>query len=115
MFGRNGVHAEEGVWDMAYRPRCRWRHRLGRDAGSGALRKFLAAALVLECAFGASQLLFGRLFKIPIVWVEEENHVEWFVPGTGEREGVYEVFGVQFRLEDGEIRFYRSSEEIISH
>lgn len=100
---------------MQYRPRCGWRRRLTRRCSNMALRKCLAAVLVLECFVGVLQLTGNRLIPIPVVRVEERGAVEWFVPGEEEQAGMQEVFGIQFRLEDGELRVYRSRQEIKRH
>lgn len=98
-----------------YRPRCAWRHRLAHRAGRPVLRKCLAAVLILECSFGAARFFSRQLKELPFIRVEKDGGVEWFVPGDGGQEGLHEVFGIQFRLEDGEIRIYRSRQEIKSH
>lgn len=99
---------------MQYRPRCSWRRRLARRTSNLVLRRCLTAVLVLECAVGAAR--FGeRITQIPVIRAEESGNVEWFVPGEGDQAGYYDVFGIQFRLEDGEIHFYRSRQEIKSH
>ena len=100
---------------MAYRPRCVWRHRLDSRARNRVLRRCLAAVLMLECTVGAGQLFFSQIHEFPVVRREEGETVDWFVPKEKAREGVYEVFGIQFRLEDGEVRIYHSREEIKSH
>lgn len=105
----------EGAWDMGYRPRCGWRHRLAGRARNQVLRKCLAAALILEGSFGAGQLFFGHLREIPVIRLEEGEALEWFIPKEGENERFHEVFGIQFRFEDGEVRIYRTREEIRSH
>lgn len=100
---------------MQYCPRCGWRRRLAHGISDMALRKCLAAILVLECFVGVLQCSGNRLAQIPVIRVEESGAVEWFVPGNEEQAGVYEVFGIQFRFEDGEIRAYRSRQEIKRH
>lgn len=100
---------------MQYRPRCGWRHRLVRRTTDLVLRKCLMGVLVLECVIGAAQMFGNRIPGIPVVRMEESGNVEWFLPGEEDQPGTYEVFGIQFRLEDGEIRFYRSRQEIKSH
>lgn len=111
---RRQVRRRKGAWDMAYRPRCSWRHRLAGRARNRILRRCLAAALVLECFAGAG-LLACRLFEASVVRVEDGEAVDWFIPKEETEEGVYEVFGIQFRFEDGEVRIYHSREEIKSH
>lgn len=100
---------------MAYRPRCVWRHRLAGRARKLVLRRFLAAVLICECLVGAGRLFFGRFPEIPVVRREAGETVDWFIPKGEDREGLYEVYGIQFRLEDGEVRIYHSREEIKSH
>lgn len=100
---------------MAYHPRCSWRHRLAGRARNRVFRRCLAAALVLECFAGAGRLLACRLFEEPVVRVEDGEAVDWFIPKEEPGEGVYEVFGIQFRFEEGEVRIYHSREEIKSH
>lgn len=95
-----------------YRPRCGWRRRLSGRASSPALRRCLTAVLILECVVGVSQHLWQR---IPVIQVEERGDVTWFVPEEGEEAGIYEMFGIQFRLKDGEVRVYRTRQEIKSH
>lgn len=103
----------EGAGNMAYRPRCFWRHRLAGRARNLVLRRFLSAVLICECLVGA-----GRLFsdRIPEAFaVRRGETVDWFVPKEDAGEGIYEVFGIQFRFEDGEVRIYHSREEIKRH
>lgn len=100
---------------MQYSPRCAWRRHLVGRVSNLVLRRCLTAILVLECAVGVTQMLGDRISGSPLIRVEESGHVTWFAPGEGEQTGIYEVFGIQFRLEDGEIRFYRSRQEIKSH
>lgn len=100
---------------MAYRPRCRWRQRLAGRDGNRTLRRCLAAVLILECTVVAGQLFSDRIPGIIVARREEDRTVDWFIPEEEDREGLYEVFGIQFRLEDGEVRVYHSREEIKSH
>lgn len=100
---------------MQYRPRCVWRRRLARQASKHIIRRYLAAVLVLECVVVTAQILGFSMSGFSLVRTEESGGVEWFVPGTEDQTGIQEVFGIQFRLEDGEIQFYRSRREIKSH
>lgn len=100
---------------MQYRPRCVWRHRLVRQASKHTVRRYLAAVLVLECVIVTAQILGVSMPGLSLVRTEKTDGVEWFVPGAEDQTGIYEVFGIRFRLEDGEVQFYRSRKEIKSH
>lgn len=100
---------------MGYHPRCRWRRRLSYRTPDRILRRCLTVVLILECLVGAGQLFAAHFPEAFVIRVEEGQQIDWFVPGEDSKKGVYEVFGIQFRFKDGEVRLYRSREEIKSH
>lgn len=69
----------------------------------------------MECSYGLLVVVAPHLSTFPLVQTEDSIRMEWVLPDSGSHIGQQDVYGIWFRLKEGNIQFYRQSQEISGH
>lgn len=84
-----------------------WRHFSGGSTCSHYIRLVCATVFILELAFFAREITGGRLYRtdsfLETVSGKTPDH-DW---DNGSEAVSGNIYGIRFRLEDGEIDFYK--------